>query len=292
MQAPLGRRRTTRSLLLAAALLLGLYVVVDDLVYYFEDGILLFDAHAYWTTGQDGYLPYALDPGYTDAYMYSPAFAQILTPISWLAWPVFATIWVGLELAAFLWLLRPLGVAWTAVLLVWCLPELVIGNIYGMLAVAIVLALTGRPQAWALPILTKPVLGIGVVWHLVRRDWRGLALSIGTTLTIVIVSYLVDPRFWVAWMDFLSRASATAPSTLLPARVAVATLVIIFAAVRGLPWMVPFALLLALPSVAGPSILTILTAVPRLWFQARSTSATPVTLPAEVSSERDTSKLR
>ncbi len=58
-----------------------------------------------------------------DAYLYSPAFAQVISVTTWLPWPVFAALWAGLEAAAFLWLLRPLGWLKAGVLLLWVLTR-------------------------------------------------------------------------------------------------------------------------------------------------------------------------
>lgn len=252
------------------ALALGLFVVSDDVLHYLREGPVMFDAHAYWLTGQGQFDGYDRVPGQTDAYLYSPAFAQIIRVITWLPWPAFAILWFLLELMVFVWLLRPLGAAWTIVLLVWCLPELLIGNIYGFLAAAVVLALTRVPALWALPLLTKPSLGVGLIWHLVRREWWPLAVAIATTVGIVVVSYVLSPSLWRDWVDLLVAASSGASSVGLAIRLAAAALLIALGALRGWSWIVPFALLLALPLVGGPSVLSLLAAVPRLWLDGPS----------------------
>ena len=54
------------------------------------------------------------------------------------------------------------------------------------LAIACVLALVGLgwPAAWALPLLPKVTPGIGVVWFLVRREWRSLAIAVGLGIAV------------------------------------------------------------------------------------------------------------
>ena len=46
---------------------------------------------------------------------------------------------------------------------------------------AIVLGLR-HSAAWAFPLLTKVLPGVGMVWHVVRREWGSLAIATGVTL--------------------------------------------------------------------------------------------------------------
>jgi hypothetical protein len=62
------------------------------------------DAYAYWAT-RDGDLYDGSGAGVLGAYVYSPAFAQALTPLTWLPWPLFVTIWTAINLGALWWLL-------------------------------------------------------------------------------------------------------------------------------------------------------------------------------------------
>jgi hypothetical protein len=181
----------------------GVYLAYQVLSYYLGVGALVSDGRAYWLVGQDWYQPYVIAPAHLDAFLYSPAFAQAVTPLTWLPWPLFALTWVILEGAAFAWLFRPLGWAWTLVLLLWCSPELVMGNILGFVAVATVLAITRSSAAWALPILTKPTFGLGALWHGARGEWRRCAVAVGSTLAIVAVSFAIDPGMWMAWVRYL-----------------------------------------------------------------------------------------
>lgn len=255
---------TARERVLWLALLLGgLGLTWWVLQYYIGNGWLMADAHAYWTTGQEGYDPYSVDVGGLDAYLYSPAFAQVISVITWLPWPVFAGLWAGLEVLAFVWLLRPLGWAWAGVLLLWCSPELALGNIFGFIAVATVLALTGTPQAWALPVLTKPSLTVGMLWHITRREWRKLAVAALTIGVVVLASVAIDPQMWQAWLQFLAAPSA-GRDVVLGLRILMSVGVVVFAARTSQPWLVPFALVLATPHIGSVSVLTTLAAVPRL----------------------------
>jgi hypothetical protein len=238
----------------------GLYLTYTAFVLYYDQGTLLSDARAYWLTGQGGYVPYLIPPGAKDAFLYSPAFAQLIAPLTWLPWPGFAALWFILEASVFIWLLRPCGWAWTAVLLLWCAPELMIGNIVAFVAAATVIALTGRPAALAFPVLTKPALGITAFWFVARKEFRALAIA---ALTTVAVSLVVDPDAWTSWFAFLIDQSGQA-RPFYPAFVAAAVAVVIYAARTDRAWLVPFALVLATPVYGGSQVLVLLAAVPRL----------------------------
>src|SRR5512141_1614303 len=62
-----------------------------------------FDVYAYWVSGS-GYDYAGAHQGTTGAYLYSPAFAQLIAPLTRLDWPVFAGIWTGLMAAPLAWL--------------------------------------------------------------------------------------------------------------------------------------------------------------------------------------------
>lgn len=231
--------------------------------YYVSNGWLMADAHAYWVAGQAPHELYSRPPGSLDAFLYSPVFAQAMRLVAWLPWPAFAALWAAAETAAFLWLLRPLGWLRAGVLLLWCSPELALGNIQAWIAVATVIALTGRPYAWALPVLTKPSLAIGLVWHGARGEWRALRSAIGAVGAVVAVSFVLDPAAWREWIEFLVTSSSGVDLLLLT-RLTLALGVVVFAARCGQSWLVPFGLMLALPHVGAVAVLTVLAAVPRL----------------------------
>lgn len=65
-----------------------------------------YDSHAYWLAWRHPL--YGAAPTTPDAYLYSPAFAQLIWPLAQLPWPVFATIYSLLLLAILAWLLKPL----------------------------------------------------------------------------------------------------------------------------------------------------------------------------------------
>ncbi len=234
------------------------------------------DAYAYWTT-RDGIFYDAQTAGTIGAYLYSPAFAQLLAPITWLPWPVFVTIWTGFNLAIVWWLLGR-----------WSLPsmlflpipfEIISGNVHLMYAAAIVAGF--RVSAtWALPILTKVTPGIGVLWFAVRREWRAFALALGVTGVIAAVSFVLDPAAWRAWIDILAGSSST-PVTVgwylpvpLLVRLPVAVVVMVAAAWFDRRWLLPVAVVIAMPVLWLNSLAVLAACIP-LWREATGPSYAP-----------------
>ncbi|HWP61876.1 MAG TPA: glycosyltransferase 87 family protein, partial [Candidatus Binatia bacterium] len=86
--------------------------------------------------------------------------------------------------------------------------ELYHGNIHLLMAAAVVIGFR-HPSAWAFILLTKVTPGIGLLWFLVRREWRALATAIVVTVTVVLVSLAVDGRLWLAWLSESLFATAT-----------------------------------------------------------------------------------
>ncbi|GAA1992144.1 hypothetical protein GCM10009817_37870 [Terrabacter lapilli] len=256
------RELALRKPVLVMLWLAGLYLLYVTVEYYLARDRLGGDAHAYWLTGQPWYTPYTIAPNHNDAYLYSPAFAQLIRPATWLPWPVFLALWMSAETGAFLWLLRPLGWRLALPLVLWCAPEIVIGNVLGFLGIAVVASFT-RPWSWSAMVLTKPVLAVGAVWFLVKREWQSFAVSIGLAVLVTGASVALDPAGWSRWLQFLTTHATDSQGSLL-VRAATALAIVICAALAGRRWMVPFALLVATPVFAGAPSLTILAAVPRL----------------------------
>ena len=248
------------------------------------------DAYAYWTT-RTGDFYAAADTGRIGAYLYSPAFAQLLAPLTWLPLPVFTAVWTAINCAALWWLLRR-----------WALPsllflpipfEIISGNVHLLYAVAIVLGFRWS-ATWALMFITKITPFVGVLWFAVRREWRAFALAIGVTAVIVAVSFLLDRAAWEQWIailrdDFANGAGRGTLDTpgwylavpLLPRLVGAAAILVV-AGLTDRRWLVPFAVVLALP-VVWLNGLAVLAAVVPLW-QARSVAvAAGGAAPAQVS---------
>ncbi len=236
------------------------------------------DAYAYWAT-RDGDF-YGGAAGVLGSYLYSPAFAQLLAPITWLPWPVFAACWTALLLLVYRLLAGRLALP---LLLFIPLPfEIVSGNVHLLYAAAIVAGFRW-PAAWALMLLTKITPGVGLIWFAVRREWRALAIVTAATVGIAGLSFLLDPVAWRAWVDLLAvNASGVGetpgwylPIPLLP-RLIAAALLVTWGGITDRRWTLPIAVTLALPIVWLNSLAILVALVPILERRetARTTAAT------------------
>jgi hypothetical protein len=232
------------------------------------------DAYAYWST-RDGSLYGAQTAGTIGAYLYSPAFAQLLAPLTWLPWPVFVTLWTALNLGVVWWLLGR-----------WSLPsmlflpipfEIVSGNVHLLYAAAIVLGFR-ISATWALPVLTKVTPGVGMLWFAVRREWRPFAGALATCAVIAGISFVLDPAAWRSWIDILTTSSST-PHTVgwylpisLLVRLPLAIGVVALAAWTDRRWLLPVGVVLAMPVLWLNSLAVLAACVP-LWTPALAPSA-------------------
>jgi hypothetical protein len=215
-----------------------------------------FDTMAYWTV--DPAAPYGRVAGDTNAFLYAPPFATLFGVLNDLPWPVFHGLWLIVELAALVWLARE----WTLVVL--ALPpvfnELFFGNINLLYPVAIIVGFRWS-GTWALLLLTKVTPGIGLLWFVVRREWRAVGTALAVTGAIVVVSYLLTPGIWRDWLTVLATSDSMAPANtyripLIP-RLVAAALLITWGALTDRRWTVVVGTALALPVLwsAGLSIL-------------------------------------
>ena len=222
-----------------------------------------YDLYAYWMT-RDG-LDYAFGhQGDTGAYLYSPAFAQLISPLTALPWQVFAGIWTLVLAAPLLWLAGP----WALPLFL--LPPIAMSVTLGQLdlAFALVVILGWRwPAVWALPILTKVTPGVALVWFVIRREWRSFWIAIGTTALIALLSAAIDPAGWAAWLAMLDRREFPALGGglwFLPVplafRLVAATMLVAWGAATDRRWVVPVGVVMSLPTiwVNSPTILVAL----------------------------------
>jgi hypothetical protein len=218
-------------------------------VYYVVQGIhpwtfVGIDARAYWRV--DLAHPYASSGvGEYSTYLYSPAFAQFLSPSYVLPFEAFFVLWTAASIAVLYWLVRP----WPWALLILFLPwtyELFVGQVHLFIAAAIVLGFRS-PWLWAFNLFTKVTPGVGLLWFLVRREWRSLSIALGVTAVIAAVSFLLSPSAWFDWISFLR--GSTGSGELLYPRIALAALIVVAGALTDRRWTVPIAVWLALPVV-------------------------------------------
>jgi hypothetical protein len=245
-------------------------------------------------TAQDARSYYGLDladlyAGRTDwnsigAYPYSPAFATLVYPLDLLPWPLFVAAWTGLLIGA-VWLLTGrelflLGMVVGAM-------EIAGGNVSLLLAVAIVWGFRW-PWTWAFVLLTKITPGVGLLWFVLRREWRSLGIALGATAAIVAASFVVMPHNWFAWVDLLianSGKGGTWASIPIPLwfRLPLGVLLIAWGAPRNQRWVVPVGSMLALPALWYGSLSMLLGVIPlttpeersRAWGRVKAAVAAP-----------------
>jgi hypothetical protein len=271
--APLLRQRSA----LRDGLVVGAWLAAAYHLWYvwigigprYANGALGIDAFAYFDAwNHDLYDPVGPNGR---RYLYSPAFAQVVWPLTHLDWQVFSVLWFLLGLAAFTWLLWPLPWVWRVPLLVLlCADELIIGNVRWIVALALV-ATVRRPAFWAIPVLLKPLLGIGCLYYVARRDWKALAQAAGATAAVVAVSAAVVPDLWLAWVRYLTFGDVGFQLGLpfFVARVIAAAALVWWGARTDRYWVVAPALALASPVFTPPAEPALLAAIPRLLAASR-----------------------
>ena len=234
------------------------------------------DMHTYWATGAG--IDYGGSNPYTiGAYLYAPAFAQALYPLTLLPWPWFAALWTAAICVVYVWMVGrwafPLLLLTGAVAL-----ELYLGQVDIFIAAAIVIGFR-YPAVWAFPLLTKVAPGIGLIWFAVRREWRNLAIAVAATVAIAGVSALAAPHLWNEWWELLRRsvmdrqvvegAYLAIPVWL---RLPFAVAIIAWGARTDRHWTVPVGVLLAMP-ILWVNVFTLLIAAVPLRPEAGLTPA-------------------
>jgi len=226
------------------------------------------DAWNYFGLGLDNPYGRSYEAGGTG---YLPPFFQLIAPLRAFGWPGFLAVWSAVELGA-LWLIAgPLAPAFLLVPLV--AFEIWNANINLVLAAAIAGAFRW-PAAWSLVLMTKVTPAVGLIWFVVRRRARPLAVALGATVLICLLSILVAPgmwRDWIAWVLAAAPPSHAIDAGPLAVRLPVAALIVVIGSRTGRAWLVPVAAVLALP-VIWPTGLTILVACLPLaaWTPTRS----------------------
>ncbi len=250
-----ARQRPIRHGLTLAGLLLGIVMALSL-------GGRPIDVHAYYAANPVD--PYHNAAVYQeDAYLYSPAFLQVVHPLTAVGWPDFLALWRLAIVIVVVALTGPFSL-----LILFFEPvliELNTGNIHAFMALVIVAGFRW-PAVWAFMLLTKVTPGIGILWFAVRREWRNLAIVIGATLAITAVSFALAPNLWFDWLRVLTASSNTGQTATgslgvpLAIRLLIAVAIIVWGARSNRRWVLPIAILIALP-VLYPHAPTILIAL-------------------------------
>lgn len=271
-------RRLARTSGFMTLWVLSAFFAVTVVHSFIDRGWMGGDAHAYWLAGRSP-TPYELAaPGHLDAFEYSPVFLQVVRPFSHVPFVVFAVGWSLIEAAIFWWMTNGLAWRWRVPVLLMCVPELALGNINAFLGLVVVFGFA-RPELWAFPALTKITpTSIGVVWFVVRGEWKALVRMAVAVAVLVGVSYLIDSALWSDWFRYLtSHSHDTLPRGAwhlknqrldVGLRLAVACGFTVFLARRDLRWPLPMALIVAVP-VFGYSAGQILAMIPAMIRMAR-----------------------
>ena len=222
------------------------------------------DMHTYWATGAG--VSYAeSNPYVIGAYLYAPAFAQAVFWLTTLPWPWFAALWTAAIAAAYIWLVGrwafPLLLLTVAVAL-----ELYLGQVDIFIAAAVVIGFR-YPVAWVFPLLTKVAPGIGLLWFVVRREWRNLAIAVGSTIVVAGLSAWLAPALWHDWWELLRRSimdrqvvEGAYLAVPVWVRLPFAVAIIAWGARTDRHWTVPIGILLAMP-ILWINVFTLLVAV-------------------------------
>ena len=211
--------------------------------------VLAVDAHAYWAV--DLADPYTRPIATPDAFTYPPPAALFFGAFGGLPFRVFEagiTLLIG---AALLWLTGPWALLFLVIPIV--ASDLYLGNIHVLLAAAVVASLRW-PALWAIPLLTKPSCGVGLLWYVVRREWRNLAIALGTTAAASALTFVVAPDLWPKWIDYVLETGVAPPVGTafwvpipLLVRLPAAALLVVWGARTNRVWTLPTAAMLGLP---------------------------------------------
>ena len=244
------RRAWLRRTLFHSAVLAGLVFAVFLVVVSAPiKGSMGFDIVSYWRL--DLAHPYQGNVGDLGFFPYSPAVALLFAPFTGLPWLAFAALWYAVLVGALVWM------GGRSFLVLLAFPpvaiELYHGNIHLLLAAAIVLGFR-YPAAWAFVLLAKVTPGIGLLWFVARREWRSLAIALGATLAIVLVTAVFLPAQWSEWISMLLSSAGTSPPwPALPIpiwlRLPVAAAIVWWGARRDARWTVPLAAAISVPAL-------------------------------------------
>jgi hypothetical protein len=276
------RRPTVSRTLLVLQLMAA--VVIADAWWTSATGPWPNDAYAFWNAMADGQL-YPEHWAPVSEFVYSPAFAQAFWPLTFLPWPMTYALWITAQLGALVWMLTPLGAIgalWFPLPYVEHFRTAVSATIYNgnpfILTAAAIVAGMRWPAAWSYVLLTKVSAGIGILYFIIRGEWRQAAIALAVTAGIVLVSFALNPRLWVDWIELLIDGAARSgsgatldkePFVALPLAIrgALGVIVVLVAGRGGWPWLVPVGCFLALPDIHVGGF-TILWAIPALWWRS------------------------
>jgi hypothetical protein len=217
--------------------------------------------------------PYRNRWGAPESFVYSPAFGQLLYPLTLLPFEVFYRLLLAINLVCLWWLIGP----WSApaLLLPFVQSELRTGQIHLPLAVMTVLAMS-YAGAWAFGFLTKVTPGVTILWWLARREWRRALIALVVTAGILAVSAAIWPTAWFEWLALVTESSTrhvqnfTVSNLPVAFRLPIAAGLVVLAAWRNRPAALPVIVCFALPAIWFGALVMLL-AIPRMVGWRRGT---------------------
>ena len=195
--------------------------------------------------------PYAVhDYSSGQGFYYAPPVALVLRLLMPFGVHVFAAVMSGIGLAALGWI----GGRWAWALLffppVWW--DITGGNVNTLIGAASI-ALLARPAWIGVLALSKVTPGLVGLWWVVRGEWRAVREAVAVTGAVCLVSLLIVPDWWGAWVTGLLTngtgyipAIFAVPVPLLP-RLILAAVVVVIGARQDRRWTLPLAACIALP---------------------------------------------
>jgi Glycosyltransferase family 87 len=247
--------------------MVGALVAIDQAVTH---AWVALDASLYWQASAR--LDNLYDPNWTSAYNYAspPPVAQLWAPLHLLPFGVVQAVWI-----TFLF-----GCLWYAAR-AWALPIIVIGAIgfalgipamaapldiillgnVGMLMTAGIVASLRRPEAIAIPALTKVGPAVALFWHVLRRDRRAVLGGVAAITIAFGISFALNPASWIEWLNWIVRNYGLSPLEELAIpfviRAPIGIAIVALAARTNRAWLVPIGAGLCIPADYGYSFLTV-----------------------------------
>ena len=222
-------------------------------------GTFGYDSFAYWNVSAAD--PYSVPLGNLGSFNYSPPAVLAADPLGSLDWWVFAFLWTALLVGTIVWLSGSLIWVLAALAFPPVAYELYHGNIHLLLAAAVVLGFR-HPWTWSFVLLTKFTSAVGLLWFVVRGEWRALGIALGTTAALAVAAFILAPGLWADWITYISAApQLVSDSSAIPIplwlRLAVAAAIVVWGARTERRWTVVVAATLALPVlwIAGFALL-------------------------------------
>lgn len=212
------------------------------------------DAIAYWLPDPVG--RYFIGDGYLTGYgafRYPPPVALVVPVFNALPWPVFLGLWTAFLAVMLYWIVRP---SWWLLALPPVTLALALGNVTALFAVVIVAGFR-YPVLWSLPLLTKLTPAVGLVWFAVRREWKALGQVALASGVLVILSAVLLPGSWKAWLAAMREQASMSDPTFLP-RLGLAVALTAWGALTDRRWVLPVAMVLSFAGIGLSSLVVLL----------------------------------